>query len=172
MNKKIYDEDKVIEMLYNKTQKEVGEIFGISQTTVGEIAKRNGIKLLKSRINMSKLNLDISYFEEIDCPKKAYWLGYICSDGCINHNLDKVTLISKDKEIINKFKEDIGSEHKISIRNIYDKRTGKTYHSYSIQITNRIFVSNILKHGLNDYKPLNTKLPNINKDLISYSRNV
>lgn len=40
MNKKIYDEDKVIEMLYNKTQKEVGEIFGISQTTVGEIAKR------------------------------------------------------------------------------------------------------------------------------------
>lgn len=70
MNKKIYDEDKVIEMLYNKTQKEVGEIFGISQTTVGEIAKRNGIKLLKSRINMSKLNLDISYFEEIDCPKK------------------------------------------------------------------------------------------------------
>ena len=31
MNKKIYDEDKVIEMLYNKTQKEVGEIFGISQ---------------------------------------------------------------------------------------------------------------------------------------------
>lgn len=71
MNKKIYDEDKVIEMLYNKTQKEVGEIFGISQTTVGEIAKRNGIKLLKSRINMSKLNLDISYFEEIDCPKKS-----------------------------------------------------------------------------------------------------
>lgn len=64
MSKKIYDEDKVIEMLYNKTQKEVGKIFGISQTTVGKIAKKNGIKFLKSRVNMSKINLDISYFEK------------------------------------------------------------------------------------------------------------
>lgn len=168
MSKKIYDEYKVIEMLYNKTQKEVGKIFGISQTTVGKIAKKNGIKFLKSRVNMSKINLDISYFEKIDSPKKAYWLGYICSDGCINHNLDKVSLTSKDEEIINKFREDISSGHKIDSRDIYDKRTGNIYHRYSIQITNRTFVSNILSHGLTDYKPLNTKLPNINKDLIPY----
>lgn len=168
MPKKIHDENKVLEMLSDKTQKEVGKILGISQATVYKIAKRNGVKLPKSRLNMSKIYLDISYFEKIDSPKKAYWLGYICSDGCINHSLGKVTLTSKDEEIITKFKEDIGSGHKIDSRDIYDKRTGKNYHRYSIQVTNSIFVSNILKHGLTDYKPLNTKIPNINKDLIPY----
>lgn len=56
---------------------------------------------------MSKLSLDVDYFKIIDSPKKAYWLGFICADGCIYKNGGKLTLMVKDKEICDKFKSDI-----------------------------------------------------------------
>ena len=107
---------QIIEMSYTKSQKEIGEIFNISQSQVGNILKKAGIKLPKSRLNMSKLALDIDYFKTIDTPEKAYWLGFICADGCIYKDGGKLTIMVKDREICEKFKAAIKSDHKISDR--------------------------------------------------------
>jgi hypothetical protein len=95
---------QIIEMAYTKSQKEIGEIFNISQSQVGNILKKAGIKLPKSRLNMSKLALDIDYFKTIDTPEKAYWLGFICADGCIYKDGGKLTIMVKDREICENLK--------------------------------------------------------------------
>jgi hypothetical protein len=173
MNRKISLEqeidicDKYISGVFS--QKELGEMFNLKQSGVFSILKRNQIKSLpKYRLNTGKLKLDISFFEKIDEPKKAYWLGYLMADGSINKNNSKCTLISKDIDVIKKFKEDIDSEHKININVNFDKRTNKTYYSYSIQITNTNFVSNLIKNSVTKDKTDFIDIPKLDDKLMSY----
>lgn len=140
--------EKILDLLKTNSQKDVAKMFGLSQGAIYLITKKNGVKHKKSRLNLSKLGLDVCFFENIDTPKKAYWLGFICADGSINKTGGKLTIFTKDLEILKKIKKDILSEHRISDRTYYDKRTKKTYEEYSIQVTNEIFVSNIIKHGV------------------------
>lgn len=155
-------------MSYTKSQKEIGEIFNISQSQVGNILKKAGIKLPKSRLNMSKLALDVDYFKTIDSPEKAYWLGFICADGCIYKDGGKLTIMVKDREICEKFKAAIKSDHKISDREVYDKRTDKIYTESSIQITNTLFVSNLINLGVTSKKSSVLSFPDIKESYYSY----
>ena len=143
---------KIISLLETHSQKEVAKMFGLSQSCVGLIAKKYGVKFKKSRLNLSTLGLDLNYFEKIDTPKKAYWLGFICADGYIGKDFCKVSIITKDLEILEKFKKDINSGHKIGEISQHDKRTGKTYKEYSLQITNNIFARHLEKHGVTPKK--------------------
>lgn len=154
---------KIISLLETHSQKEVAEIFGLSQAGVGLIAKKHGIKLKKSRLNCSTLNLDINYFENIDRPQKAYWLGFICADGYIGKDDGRISICVKDLEILEKFKKDIGSGHKISEIKNFDRRTGKFQNEYSIQITNSLFTKNVIKHGVTNKKTDILKFPEMDE---------
>lgn len=161
-------DEKIIELFKAKSQKEIGKIFGMSQENVCRILKKYGIKYRKYRLNMSKLSLNVDYFKKIDDFHKAYWLGYICADGCIQKDNNKLTLISKDVEFLEKFKKDIECEHKISKRVIFDKRTNKFYTSYILQIGNELFVENIIKHGITHFKTDILKMPEMDEKYFSY----
>ena len=63
-------------------------------------------------MNKSILKFDINYFDNINSFKKAYWLGFLSADGSLKNN--KVQICLSDKDHIEKFKEDLKSEHKIS----------------------------------------------------------
>ena len=99
-----------------------------------------------------RLPLDVNYFENIDTPQKAYWLGFICADGYIGKDFCRVSILTKDLEVVEKFKKDIKSGHKISEVIQHDKRTGKSYKEYSIQVTNRNFAKHLEKHGITPSK--------------------
>lgn len=139
---------EILELLTTHSQKDVAKMFNLTQSGVQRIARINGVKNKKSRLNMSKISLNVDYFNEINNPNKAYWFGFICADGYINSSYNKLTIMVKDLEILEKFKKDIESEHKISKIVQYDKRTDKTYEEYSLQITNELFVSNLKKNGI------------------------
>lgn len=139
---------EIIELLATHSQKDVAKMFNLTQSGIQRIAKINGVKYKKSRLNMSKIPLNVGYFCKIDTPNKAYWLGFICADGCINSSYSKLTIMVKDLEILEKFKKDIESGHKISKISQHDKRTNKVYEEYSIQITNELFVNNLKELGV------------------------
>ena len=151
----------------NIKQTEIAKIYNRTQSGVNLILKRNGIlKLKKSRLNMSHLALNIEYFKEINSNDKAYWLGFICADGNVSNN--KISLISKDLEVIEGFKEAIGSEHTISKRMNFDKRTNKIYTGYSIQIGNELFAANLINLGVASNKTDVLEFPKINEKYYSY----
>jgi hypothetical protein len=62
-----------------------------------------------------KMKKDLSKFYDLDNPETQYWIGYICADGNIVYDLDKrqyrVSLYSKDYEIIDKFIKYFGKEN-------------------------------------------------------------
>ena len=63
---------KILEEVQTKTCKEVAKMFGLSLKTVQTVVKNAGLKLNKSRVNMSRISLDLNYFDQIDDPRKAY----------------------------------------------------------------------------------------------------
>lgn len=159
---------EMIELSKTKSQKEIAEIYNWTQSGIHRILKRNNVKLKNSRLNMSHLALNINYFKEIDSQDKAYWLGYICADGNIAKNNNKITLFSKDLEVIENFKKAIGAEHAISKRDSLDKRTNKIYTGYSIQIGNELFVANLINLGVTSNKTDVLNFPNIEEKYYSY----
>lgn len=109
------------------------------------------------------------YFKVIDTPEKAYWLGFVCSDGHITPSEGKTVLSSKDPEVLEKFRDAIQSEHAITILgNTPDKRTGKTYRSYALQVTNSKFTSWVVHKGITSEKSTNVSFPDIDEELYSY----
>jgi hypothetical protein len=168
MRKQIIPEseiDTIKNLLKIKTRKEVSKIYNISISAIDRYIKKYNIHAEgRSRLNESKLKFDINYFDEID-EQKAYWLGFIAADGCLKNN--KVTLVSKDKEMIEKFKSDLCSEHKLSTVISFDKRTKKEYTSYRISITNNFFTKK-LENYINNDKSNNFLLPKIDKKYYSF----
>jgi hypothetical protein len=156
--------------LYNQnlSQKEIALIIGASQVRVSEIIRSYGLTRDKSVLNLNRVNINIKYFQKIDNSQKAYWLGYICADGSINKNNNKMTLTSKDLEIIEKFKNDIESGHAISKSEYFDKRTNKNYTRYTIQITTKPFVSYLINHGVTNKKTDYLLFPTIDEKYYSY----
>lgn len=159
---------EILELVKTKSHFDIGKQYGISQTAISKYLREINIKSSKGRVNMSKLKVDVDFFKNIDSPEKAYWLGYICADGSINQTGAKVSLISKDKEVIERFVAAISSEHKIRTNNVYDKRTNKTYVSYSVQITNELFTQNLITVGVDSNKTNCLVFPNINKNFYHY----
>ncbi len=162
-------ENEIVELSRTKSEKEISKIYGRTQSGIHLILKRNGVqKLKKSRLNMGHLALDIDYFRKIDSSDKAYWLGFICADGNVKKTNNKVSLISKDLNAIEGFKEAVKSEHKISTRITFDKRTNKTYTGYTIQIGNELFTKNLINLGVTSNKTNILEFPNIDEIYYSY----
>ena len=66
---------------------------------------------------MSAKNV-LTNFEKIDNEEKAYWLGFLYADGCVGSNENKIELglAEKDLKHIEKFKDFMGVNNKISYR--------------------------------------------------------
>lgn len=138
--------------------------------------KTSSIKVLtnkkKEKINnirvKFKYKVDNNFFKKIDSSDKAYWLGYICADGNISKNTFNFSIASKDREIIEKFKSAINSNHKIYFREYYDKRYLKTYKIYNLIITRKEIVLDLINLGITSNKTNELEMPKIEEKYYSY----
>lgn len=91
----------------------------------------------------------------------AYVLGYFAADGCMFANprgSKYVSFTSTDKEILEKVKIILGSEHKIGVR----KRHNKNWKDlFSLQIGSKKMYNDLIKLGFMPNKADRFKLPEI-----------
>lgn len=145
---------------------QISKSFNVSSTKIRHTLINNNVILRpkhifnrKNKKNSKELN--INYFKNIDSNDKAYWLGLITADGTIQKDGYKVSLTSKDIELIEKFKKIINSEHAISKIESFDKRTSKIYTRYLIQVCSKEFVKNIIFQGITNNKSHICEFPKI-----------
>ena len=89
------------------------------EETIQKIVRKNGI----ARKGGYKNLIDHNYFECINSPEKAYFLGLILTDGNVHYDKRKgnrqpsiqIVLKGDDVEILEKFMREISSDNKISI---------------------------------------------------------
>lgn len=110
---------------------------------------------------MKKYKFNENYFDNIDNQDKAYWLGFFAADG-YNHmskcNIE-IRLHNQDREILERFKESIKSNHPI---NLYKN----TY--CNLYIHSKHLCETLASYGLTQAKTYTLKIPNIRKDLMQH----
>ena len=129
--------------------------------TISNILENNNVV----RNNKYKnIGLNENYFENIDSTDKAYFLGFLLTDGNIslNENIIRLVIASKDEEILNVFKEKTGNTNKICIRE--DEK-----HSERIfQLRSKKWKDDLAKYRVVPQKTFISEMPILSTDMMPH----
>lgn len=123
--------------------------------------KRKGGEKMPSR----KHSVNENYFSVIDTEKKAYWLGFIYTDGCVMVHKNtgsktlEITLNIQDINHLEEFRKDISASNPVKVIN-----NGS---ACRISIHSKIIVDDLIRHGVIPRKSLTAIPPD--DDLIPQS---
>ncbi len=103
---------------------ELAEHFNLDKETMRLRLRDLGLSIKNT--NRVNRRIKSDYFSIIDSPVKAYWLGFLYTDGSVDHygatGRVRLQLQEADLEILEKFKEDLQLDCKIT----YDTRKNST----------------------------------------------
>jgi len=144
--------DKILNMFDNglsvaKIAKQINEY---------EQAVSNLIKRYKNIKTFQHDQGNVRYFNNIDTHTKAYLLGFIAADGCIQSNNNgsiglTITIHSKDRIVLDTLRDEIGCTNPVHKLKIHDH--------VRFTLFNKDLVADLNKHGIEKRKSLT--MPNI-----------
>jgi hypothetical protein len=96
--------------------------YPYGRRALSKLLKEAGVNIRDNTENSRRYYHDEDYFEIIDTPEKAYWLGFIYADGFIeskragfgNQKLG-ITIAECDADHLDKFKQCISSTNPIKV---------------------------------------------------------
>lgn len=123
----------------------------------GEIAKLlnrhpNSVRKHLSKIpsfipkKVRQYHCDFDYFETIDSPQKAYWLGFICGDGNISRDCLHIGIHEQDFEFLKGFVKDIGGNYPVTLKTYISK--GKPSNICRVDIYSKKIKTDLSKYGV------------------------
>lgn len=101
-----------------------------------------------------QLDLNETYFSEINSTEKAYWLGMLYGDGSLcepETGNSRLSLGLQEREHVTAFRDAIEAEHEISDDNGL----------YHISVRNTELTNDLLRHGLGPDKTHSASLPEL-----------
>lgn len=135
------------------TIKQIVDIFegrykeGFVNSLIKDIARSNG----------KQVTLIHDYFKEIDCERKAYWLGFIYADGCVKKDKGKgenggwnlsVDLKISDKYILEELCHDLESDKLPREYKTNENRGNfKTKHNAKVEFYSKELCQDLIKWG-------------------------
>lgn len=149
----------------NYTLKQLGSEFGCSYVTIRNLLNKHHIQ---SRGNKQGYPRNEFYFNKIDTPEKAYWLGFLYADGCVHSHNYEVSINITDKEHVEKFKKAISAiNHRIT--ETMDSRWKNAKILYQLSIKDKQLHNDLIKWGCIPQKSLQlNSFPNIPRDYVSH----
>lgn len=137
----------------------------------------------RARTAGKKYHFNEQIFKTIDTPEKAYWLGFITADGCIeemhrtrksdgkayyNYRL-RFCLAAKDRKHLEKFRTFLGDKNiPITEHKTYLDKTGRTYHGIGMKVCCKELALDLMKLGVLPSKSTKEKPPVLEKYLIPH----
>lgn len=120
--------------------------------------------------NTNSKKIDEEYFEPPLNKEESYWLGFIYGDGSVFKVGGRCQFGLKivDRKHLERFRDDIGSEHKISIlgatEHEIEGRIIQSGESYQLSIANQSFVQRLIDWGVDENKTHNGQIPKISDE--------
>lgn len=144
----------------DNTLKAIAEMFKVRPESIRNLLRKENIPITNKKTKGYPRNSN--FFNIIDTPEKAYWLGMFYSDGSVKANSNQIVLGLKDKEHVEKFKQAIEAINN-KIITIEDKRFSKICYRYDFSIHDKQLHDDLIKQGVlinKSYK--NFGLPKLN----------
>lgn len=150
--------------------KDIAKILNRTESAVQIKARRLGLKKYP-------YNCNYRFFETIDTEEKAYWLGFIASDGWISINKNTnsgtvgIELQVSDIDHLKKFNKSIEGNYRITTRT-RECNISTSPNSISeeccIRIFSRIMVTDLQNQGVSTNKTFDYKFPILKKELMPH----
>ena len=163
LSKKINDrfteyEDDILKRYYSGNGAEYIIANFMPNRSIDEIHRRT------SKLGLKFINYNKDYFEKIDSHEKAYWLGFIYTDGyvCKNDNRFGIEIQKSDSEHLQNLLNLMDSNIKIKYRNRVNRFEDKTkdiLESCSICFNNKKLHDDLIDKGVYPNKSLIIRLP-------------
>ncbi len=99
-----------------------------------------------------------SFFSSVDTERKAYWLGFLSTDGCVYKNRIVLCISPVDSAHLHKFLSDIESDSKVYL---YDRTAQVSFPSHQM-------VSDLSKFGMVERKTFTIEPPKLPEDLMKH----
>ena len=125
---------------------EIGRQLGCHSSMVYYVLEQRGIDR-REQVACDNPN----YFNEIDTPDKAYWLGFLGADGCVTgfargYPRLQVKLARKDRDHLVKLHKALKARR--PIRDIYETSYGKRHPVSVLTVYSPRLVEGLVKHGI------------------------
>jgi hypothetical protein len=142
--------------------------YKINYKLISDILINNGYEIRSNAFNSKVYSCDQYYFEIINTPEKAYWLGFLYADGFVTKDGKfGLSLKSCDEYIIYQLKNDLKSDS--PIKKYITTGGYKIGIEYSkLLITDYKMRDDLIKHGVFLNKTNIVNKPNINNNLIRH----
>lgn len=149
------------------TTVEIGNDIGLCDHTVAKILRRNGVEI-RNASRRSRIERH-DFFHSIDTPEKAYFLGWMISDGSVvtsKTRPDRAKIIAfdihnRDRKILELFADCIGADSEC-VRH-FEKRD----HAY-IRFASNEMAKDLEQYGVVSNKSWTTYLPILEKHLMPH----
>jgi len=132
--------------------KDACKTIGVSQSYFRQILKENNLKWIRSVHRIYELNHN--YFDEIDTPEKAYWLGFLYADGHVSDTgALHLQLQGRDIEVLENLKKAVNYNGNIKLRKIKNKDY------YGLRIWSVQMCASLRRLGINRQKTKSPQIP-------------
>ena len=161
------DQEKITNIcdLYKSGQStyELANKFNVSVKTICDVLKRAGIP---RNNRYSNKKLDLNYWENIDRPDKAYFLGLMITDGCVySHRNVTLSLTESDKHILEVYRKYTGNEVKIHTQ---QKQHLNKKNECVFNVSCSKWVDDLSKYGVIPRKTSTVEMPVLKKELMPH----
>jgi intein/homing endonuclease len=151
------------------SQQKLSSRYNISRASI-----RLWLKKSKTYIRPNRTyELDEALFDTIDSEEKAYILGLLYADGCLQGTDVEIALQEKDRELLEKVSIFVYNKIVLGFRSgkEFVSTNGKLYLGQSqvrFRICSRKVTNCLRKHGLCENKSFKIRMPSLHKDLVRH----
>lgn len=145
----------------------LSEKYHVSTTPIRRVLKRHGAPRRPPTEAGRRYYVDHAHFNTVDTPGKAYWLGFIFADGCLQPKarhasaILEVALAMRDRAHLQKILDEHGSNYPI-----YDN-VKREHPASLIRIISDQLVEDLHRHGVS-YPREQPRSPDISPELYSH----
>jgi len=157
--------DEILSQVDKISPAELSRRYDVTAAGIHYQIKKRGIPY--KPFVQRKHQFDEDFFENIDTEAKAYWLGFIMADGCIEQPTKwgrpkrlKIQLSAIDKEHLQKFLADINADIEVEEFMPHESTYGTTP-MCRIQINSVKMCSDLAKYGITRNKTGNESMPEL-----------
>lgn len=145
------------------SQQKIAKKFNVGEDTIRRWMKENNISTRKR-----KWNIQEDYFDLIDSPEKAYWLGFLGADGYVHQERGEIQfeLQESDKSQVQKLADALSCNK--PLLEINGQFHDKSYTHWRFVIKCRHMVDTLQKYGITQRKSLTFYPKNIPQSLFDY----
>lgn len=146
-----FEHNIVNSYLNGESKLSLSKEYGINWREIQNILNKYDIKNI-SKAKRNNPDLIENYFEKIDSPEKAYWIGWILTDGGVTKKHDlEISILKQDKYILESFQNDL------KLLNNHVKNHGENYSRFSFSC--KKICEDLKQYGIVPNKTMKLKFP-------------